>query len=233
MIGLLGKQCRQHTRSVAGVLVDADKGARSCSICGRSMRVQKTGERTAMTLAHGCFRMRQTVYVRPDVGEVAGSSAGNRRSPILFRRVALLATTSWFTSVCSAFSTTGSAKRSARRSKPSTGSFSPAARSAGLARAFWLTSKGFIMLPLPACARHWHPMAAGRFMSTPPARTAVVRCLWPLPGGVSGCWAHGKYPPNVLTPFCLGCAKSCSASGLPAPSCGTWAAPWRKLPSRL
>jgi len=65
MIGLLGKQCRQHTRSVAGVLVDADKGARSCSICGRSMRVQKTWERTAMTLAHGCFRIRQTVYVCP------------------------------------------------------------------------------------------------------------------------------------------------------------------------
>jgi len=47
------------------VLVDAREEAQSCSVCGGPMRVQKTWERTGMTLGHGSFRIRQTVHVCP------------------------------------------------------------------------------------------------------------------------------------------------------------------------
>ena len=51
--------------SVADVLVDAREEAQACPVCGGPMRVQKTWERTGMTLGHGSFRIRQTVYVCP------------------------------------------------------------------------------------------------------------------------------------------------------------------------
>lgn len=47
------------------MLVDAREEAQSCSVCGGPMRVQKTWERTGMTLRHGSFRIRQTVHVCP------------------------------------------------------------------------------------------------------------------------------------------------------------------------
>lgn len=45
--------------------VDAEEEAQPCSVCGRPMRVQKTWERTGMTLEHGSFRIRQRVQVCP------------------------------------------------------------------------------------------------------------------------------------------------------------------------
>ena len=47
------------------MLVDAREDAQSCSVCGGPMRVQKTWERTGMTLRHGSFRIRQTVHACP------------------------------------------------------------------------------------------------------------------------------------------------------------------------
>ena len=47
------------------MMVDARQEAQSCSVCGGPMRVQKTWERTGMTLRHGSFRIRQTVHVCP------------------------------------------------------------------------------------------------------------------------------------------------------------------------
>jgi hypothetical protein len=59
----LEQQCRQRSQSVAGALVDAEQPPERCSVCGDSTRVQKTWERTGVTLEHGPFRLRQTVRV--------------------------------------------------------------------------------------------------------------------------------------------------------------------------
>ena len=173
------------------------------------------------------------MYVRPDAASAACPYAGQRLLPVSSRPAALSVTTSLSTSDWSVFSTTASAKRSARRSPPSTGSRFPAARSVYSPPGSWPTSKGFITLPLPPCARRLHPMEAGRFTLMLRARTAAARCLWPSPAGDSGFWAPGRCPPNGLTSFSPGCGKSCSASARRARSCETWAGPWRKRPSRL
>ena len=57
----LQQQCRQRSQSVAGALVDAEQPRERCPVCAGSTRVQKTWERTGVTLEHGAFRLRQTV----------------------------------------------------------------------------------------------------------------------------------------------------------------------------
>lgn len=59
----LEQQCRQRSQSVAGARVDAEQPLERCSVCGDSTRVQKTWERTGVTIEHGSFRLRQTVRV--------------------------------------------------------------------------------------------------------------------------------------------------------------------------
>jgi hypothetical protein len=59
----LEQQCRRRSQSVAGTLVDAEPPPERCAACGNSTRVQKTWERTGVTLEHGSFRLRQTVRV--------------------------------------------------------------------------------------------------------------------------------------------------------------------------
>jgi hypothetical protein len=59
----LQQQCRQRAQNVAGSLVDAEPPPERCSVCGDSTRVQKTWERSGVTLEHGSFRLRQTVRV--------------------------------------------------------------------------------------------------------------------------------------------------------------------------
>jgi hypothetical protein len=59
----LQQQCHQRSQSVAGALVDAEQAPERCPVCGDSTRVQKTWERTGVTLQHGAFRLRQTVRV--------------------------------------------------------------------------------------------------------------------------------------------------------------------------
>ena len=44
-------------------MVTVAEPARMCSVCGIRMRVQKTVRHTGVTLAHGSFRIRETVYV--------------------------------------------------------------------------------------------------------------------------------------------------------------------------
>jgi hypothetical protein len=55
--------CSQRSQSVAGALVDAEQPPERCPMCGDGTRVQKTWERTGVTLQHGSFRLRQTVRV--------------------------------------------------------------------------------------------------------------------------------------------------------------------------
>jgi hypothetical protein len=59
----LQQQCRQRSQSVAGALVDGEQEPERCPICGGWTRVQKTWQRTGVTLEHGSFRLRQTVRV--------------------------------------------------------------------------------------------------------------------------------------------------------------------------
>ena len=61
--------------------VDAGEAAQSCPVCGRAMRVQKTWERTGMTLGHGSFRIRQTVRVCPSGCRKRGVPVGGE-SPL-------------------------------------------------------------------------------------------------------------------------------------------------------
>jgi len=59
----LQQQCHQRSQSVAGARVDAEQAPERCPVCGDGTRVQKTWERTGVTLQHGAFRLRQTVRV--------------------------------------------------------------------------------------------------------------------------------------------------------------------------
>ena len=59
----LDRRCRQSAQSVAGALVDDEPPPQHCLICGGSTRVQKTRQRSGVTLEHGSFRLRQTVRV--------------------------------------------------------------------------------------------------------------------------------------------------------------------------
>ena len=75
----LQQQCRQRSQSVAGARVDAEQPPERCPVCGDSTRVQKTWERTGVTLEHGSFRLRQTVRVcvsgcrgKKPIGTLAG-----------------------------------------------------------------------------------------------------------------------------------------------------------------
>lgn len=75
----LQQRCRQRSQSVAGALVDAEQAPERCPLCGGLTRVQKTWERTGLTLKHGAFRLRQTVRVcvsgcrgRKPIGILAG-----------------------------------------------------------------------------------------------------------------------------------------------------------------
>ena len=75
----LERQCRQRAQSVAGALVDDEPPQQHCPECGGPTRVQKTRQRTGVTLEHGTFRLRQTVRVcvsgctgKKPVGPLAG-----------------------------------------------------------------------------------------------------------------------------------------------------------------
>lgn len=57
------EQCRQRSRSVSGVLVNAEQAHGPCAVCGKATWVAKTWQRTGVTLSHGRFRLRQTVRV--------------------------------------------------------------------------------------------------------------------------------------------------------------------------
>jgi len=82
----LERRCRQRAQSVAGALVDDEPQKQRCPVCGDSTRVQKTRQRTGVTLEHGSFRLRQTVRVC--VSGCAGKkSAGTLTSLIPPRKV--------------------------------------------------------------------------------------------------------------------------------------------------
>ena len=56
---------RKQAHSLKDVPVTVPEPAPACAVCGMRMRVQKTVQRAGITLAHGQFHSRETVYVCP------------------------------------------------------------------------------------------------------------------------------------------------------------------------
>ncbi len=54
---------QKQAHGLEDVLVTVTEPAGMCAVCGIGMRVQKTVRHTGVTLAHGWFRVRETVYV--------------------------------------------------------------------------------------------------------------------------------------------------------------------------
>ena len=54
---------QKQAHGLEDVLVTFAEPAGMCAVCGIRMRVQKTVQHTGVTLAHGLFRIRETVYV--------------------------------------------------------------------------------------------------------------------------------------------------------------------------
>jgi hypothetical protein len=63
MVHQLDDHHRLEIRRLAGCRVVADDAASPCPVCGGPMRVRKTFEHGGMTLAHGPFEVRETVFV--------------------------------------------------------------------------------------------------------------------------------------------------------------------------
>ena len=56
---------RQQAHGLNDVSITVTEPAGACAVCGLRMKVQKTVPHTGLTLAHGSFRSRETVYVCP------------------------------------------------------------------------------------------------------------------------------------------------------------------------
>ena len=54
---------QHHMRSTAGMVVSIDEAPGLCTVCGGTMRVQKTGPRHGITLEHGHFVAKETTHV--------------------------------------------------------------------------------------------------------------------------------------------------------------------------
>ena len=68
--------------ALAGTLVQAGQCKEVCPLCHGPMRVQKTLQRRAVTMAHGLFRVREVVYVCGSRCKRQGSLV-TRRDPVL------------------------------------------------------------------------------------------------------------------------------------------------------
>ena len=56
---------RKQAYGLSDVSITVAEPAGVCAVCGVRMKVQKTVQHTGLTLAHGLFRSRETVYVCP------------------------------------------------------------------------------------------------------------------------------------------------------------------------
>lgn len=76
---MLQADCSRQVESVAGALAVANDPPGPCPRCGGALHVQKTFEHGGLTLAHGAFQVRETVYVcaagctRTDLGGRGGA----------------------------------------------------------------------------------------------------------------------------------------------------------------
>lgn len=88
MVGELQEHRQEQLRSVAGALVRVDEPPGPCSRCQGAMRVRKTCEHGGITLEHGSFRARETVY---ECAAGCTKPAGTGRSHAVIQRQAQLA----------------------------------------------------------------------------------------------------------------------------------------------
>ena len=87
-MGELQQQHQAQIRSTAGVLVNADDAPEPCSCCGGPMRVRKTFQRQGVTIAHGVFRIRETVRVCA-TGCTQPGPDGKRRRAVIQRQASV------------------------------------------------------------------------------------------------------------------------------------------------
>ena len=79
---LLRDDHQRQVVSLAGIEVAVTEPAGECRVCRRWMHVQKTVARQGITLAHGRFRTRETVYICPSGCLEAGAPVRQRASSL-------------------------------------------------------------------------------------------------------------------------------------------------------
>lgn len=73
---------REQAHGLKNVPITVAEPAGVCAVCGVRMKVQKTVQHTGLTLAHGSFRSRETVYVCPSGCRQAGKLVTARSSSL-------------------------------------------------------------------------------------------------------------------------------------------------------
>jgi len=73
---------RQQAHGLSDVSIPVAEPAGACVVCGVRMKVQKTVQHTGLTLAHGSFRSRETVYVCPSGCQQQGKLVTARSSSL-------------------------------------------------------------------------------------------------------------------------------------------------------
>lgn len=77
-------QCyREQVHGLEAALLIVREPAEACAVCGGPMRVQKTIQRRGRTLAHGSFRVQETIYVCASRGQKPGHPVVTARSSSL------------------------------------------------------------------------------------------------------------------------------------------------------
>ena len=71
---------REQAHALKNVPITVAEPAGACAVCGVRMKVQKTVQHTGLTLAHGSFRSRETVYVCPSRCKQGGKLVTARSS---------------------------------------------------------------------------------------------------------------------------------------------------------
>jgi len=88
MVDLHQTSCSRQIESVAGALVVANDSPGPCPRCGGAMHVQKTFEHDGVTLAHGAFRVCESVHVcaagctRTDLAGASGGALLKRQASL-------------------------------------------------------------------------------------------------------------------------------------------------------
>jgi hypothetical protein len=85
----LHERYREQAHGLRNVPITVTEAAGSCAVCGMRMKAQKTVQHSGLTLAHGSFRSRETVYVCPSGCKQGGhlvTARSSRLAQILLPR---------------------------------------------------------------------------------------------------------------------------------------------------